>query len=102
MPTCPTYHAFKFTIFTFLACINFDGNLLRIIPSLLQPLPCNRVNILNLDCSYGLVCLTGMVLTKLGHFYILCSVYVVYFTRPLCYVNRNMENNPGKQYNHKN
>jgi hypothetical protein len=41
---CPTQHAFKFTVFTFLACINFDGNLLRIIPSLLQPLPCNRVN----------------------------------------------------------
>jgi hypothetical protein len=25
-----------------------------------------------------------------------------YFARPLCYDNQNMENHPGKQYNHKN
>jgi hypothetical protein len=46
----------------------FVGNLLRIIPSLLQPLPCNWVNLINLDGSYGLVCLTGMVLINLDTF----------------------------------
>jgi hypothetical protein len=69
-----------FTVFTFLACINFDGNLLRIIPSLLQSLPCNRDNIINIDGNYGLACLTGMVLINLetSIFFVLLYVVLLY------------------------
>jgi hypothetical protein len=47
------------------------------MPSLLEPLPCNRVNIINLDGSYGLACLTGMVLTNLDTFIFYVPFYVV-------------------------
>jgi hypothetical protein len=57
--------------------MNFDGNLLRIIPSLLQSLPCNRVNIINLDGSFGIACLTGMVLIDLDTFIFYVPLYVI-------------------------
>jgi hypothetical protein len=76
----------RFTVFIFLACISFDWNLLMIIPSLLQPFPCNRVNKINLDGSYGLVGLTRMVLINLDTFIFYVPFYVVllYKTTLLC------------------
>jgi hypothetical protein len=70
----------------FFACINFDENLLRIITSPLQPLRCNRVNIINLDGSYGLACLTGMVLINLDTliFYVPLYVVLLYKITLLC------------------
>jgi hypothetical protein len=66
-----------FIVFTFLACMKFDGNLLRIIPSLLQSLPCKRVNIINLDGSFVIACLTGMVLIDLDTFIFYVPLYVI-------------------------
>jgi hypothetical protein len=57
--------------------MNFDGNLLRIIPSLLQSLPCKRVNIINLDGSFVIACLTGMVLIDLDTFIFYVPLYVI-------------------------
>jgi hypothetical protein len=56
------------------------------MPSLLLPLPCNRVNQSNLEGSYGLACLTGMILIKLGYFTFYVPVYVtlLYKTTLLC------------------
>jgi hypothetical protein len=46
--------------------------------------------------------LNWMVLIKLGYFIFYVPFMLLYFARPLYYVDRNMENHPGKQYNHKN
>jgi hypothetical protein len=56
------------------------------MPSLLQPLPCNRVNILNLDGSYGLACLTGMVLINFDTFifYVPLIIVLLYKITLLC------------------
>jgi hypothetical protein len=72
------------------------------MPSLLQPLPCNRDNKINLDGSYGLACLTGMVLINLDTFIFYVPLYVALLYKITLLCNRNMENHPGKQYNHKN
>jgi hypothetical protein len=56
------------------------------MPGLLQPLPCNRDNKINLDGSYGLACLTGMVLINLDTLYSMFRFMLLYFTRSLCYV----------------
>jgi hypothetical protein len=40
-------------------------------------LPCSRVNKINLDGSYGLACLTGMVLINLDTFIFYVLLYVV-------------------------
>jgi hypothetical protein len=59
----------------FLLALTF-GNLLRIMPSLLLPLPCNRVNQNNLEGTNGLECLTGMVLINLDTFTFYVPLYV--------------------------
>jgi hypothetical protein len=56
------------------------------MPSLLQSLPCNRVNQINLEGSYGLACSTGMVLINLDTYIFYVPLYVALFykTTLLC------------------
>jgi hypothetical protein len=82
-----------------LLCINFDGCLLR-MTSLFWLLSWTWF-LINIDGRCCLVCSTGLVLINMV--IILCSMFLYdnFNTRSLC-INRNMENHPGKQYNHKN
>jgi hypothetical protein len=43
-----------------------------------------------------------MVLINLDTFIFYVPLYAILLQDHFCYVNRNMENHPGKQYNHKN
>jgi hypothetical protein len=47
------------------------------MPSLLLPLPCNRVNQINVEGSYGLACSTGMVLINLDTYIFYVLLYVL-------------------------
>jgi hypothetical protein len=47
------------------------------MPSLLLPLPCNQVNQINLEGSYGLACLSGMVLFNLDTYIFYVPLYVL-------------------------
>jgi hypothetical protein len=82
-----------------LLCINFDGFLLR-MTSLIWLLSWTWF-LINIDGRCCLVCSTGLVIINVVT--ILCSMFLYdnFNTRSLC-INRNMENHPGKQYNHKN
>jgi hypothetical protein len=82
-----------------ISCINFDGFLLR-MTSLVWLLSWTWF-LINIDGKYCLVCSTGLVIINMV--IILCSMFLyVMFNIQDHMFNLNMENHPGKQYNHKN